>query len=39
MYYKQRQYTGFYNAGLTICFLSVQAEQYILADKVYSLFG
>ena len=39
MYWKQQQYTAFYNAGLTIAFVSVQVNHYILADKVYSLFG
>lgn len=39
MYFKQRSYTGFYNAGLTIAFMCIQVSHFSLADKVYSLFG
>ena len=39
MYYNSRQYVAFYNVGLTIAFTAVQVQHFVLADKVYSLFG
>ena len=39
MYYKQREYTGFYNCALLLSFLAIYVRQFILAEKVYSLFG
>ena len=39
MYFRQRHYMAFYNAGLTIAYCAIQTNQLQLADKVYSLFG
>ena len=37
--FKQQEYVGFYNAGLAIAFMCVQTKQFVLAGKVYSMFG
>ncbi len=39
MYFKQKQFTAFFNAALTLTFMAIQVGLFILADKIYSLFG
>ena len=39
MYFKQHEYVAFYNSGLAISFCAIQTSQFIIAKKVYSLFG
>ena len=39
MYFKQREFIGFYNAGLVITFMTIAVGQHKLADKIYSMFG
>ena len=38
-YFKSKEYVAFYNAAMTIAFCAIQVGQYLLAFKVYSLFG
>ena len=38
-YFKQKEYTAFYNTALAISFCCIQVGQYLIANKVYSLFG
>lgn len=39
MYFRKRNYSAFYSAGLTSGFLAIQVGNYSLADKCYSMFA
>ena len=39
MYFRQRNFTAFYNAGLACAFLAIQIGNFSLANKAYSMFA